>query len=800
MLKNYLLIAVRSLARQKLYATINIAGMAIGLAAAFLILLFVRYESSYDTYHENGDRIFRVSLEETPVDGSTAVHRALVSPAVGVSIENTFPQIESMARMTPVGPLLSRGDVHIVPNRSFWTDPEIFEILSIDVLRGDPVSGLAEPFTLALSETLARQLFGDDDPLGQTVMVNDDDAFSVVAVFADIPANSHLHFDALGSMASIARWFTNRPLDEVWDSPNYSTYVLLSPGADARELSVALSDHLASAGGVNVPSKSKIRLQQVSDIHLGSTVLRELEPQGNRDLVRLFLVIALVIVLVGVINFTNLSVAASRRRDREIGIRKAAGAARTQLIGQFVGEAMVVTFFAMLLALAFVVAALPSFSAFVGVSISILDVGLWTLVSAAVLICLIVGTLAGSYPAFYLSGLRPSQIFSGGRIEGRSSKRSGTRLRSTLIVMQFSIAVTLMLATLVVFKQLSFVRAQNLGFESENVVVLPEIREIAQNFDDFREQLLQNPDVLDVAQSNPSPMGSVIPPFDGTAYHADHTEVATIYPMWIDHRYFSTFDIKMVAGRNFDPDRISDTELGLILNETAVRRLGWQEPVDALGSQVFYGGVKRTVIGVASDFHQETLHKAIIPMGFYQDARNYRAISVKYKTANVLPLLDFLESKWSVYYENRPLGYEFLDDRVAQAYQSDQRLGSLIGAFAFLGIFISCLGLFGVAAVTVERRRKEIGIRKTMGASTGRLVYTISMDFVRLSVFALILGGAAGLYLMNNWLENFAYHAAIGWVPFATVGIVTVAAALLAVFYESISAAMANPVDSLRHE
>lgn len=451
--------------------------MAIGLAASFLILLFVRYESSFDGYHENGDRIFRVSLEEMPVGGSAAVSRALISPAVGVSIENTFPQIESMARLTPVGPLLSYGDKHIIPKKSFWADPEIFDILSIDVLRGDPKSGLATPFTLALSESLARQLFADEDPLGQSVIVNDEETFTVVAVFRDLPGNTHIHFDALGSMASIERWFTVRPLDEVWDSPNYATYVRLSRGADETKLSAALSDYLATVGGVNVPKRSKIRLQRVADIHLNSTVLRELEPQGNRDLVVLFLAIAVFIVLIAAINFTNLSVAASKRRDREVGIRKTAGASRRQLIGQFIGEATVVAFIAMLVAIAVVMAVLPVFNDFIGESLSILDVSIWTLVSTVVLGCVIVGALAGSYPAVYLSGLRPSHIFRG----GQGNSRRGSLLRSSLIVMQFSIAVTLMLATLVVFRQLSYVRVQNLGFESKNVVVLPEIREIAKD-------------------------------------------------------------------------------------------------------------------------------------------------------------------------------------------------------------------------------------------------------------------------------------------------------------------------------
>jgi putative ABC transport system permease protein len=795
MLKNYLRVAIRSLVRQKLYAAINILGLAIGLAAAFLILLFVRYESSYDDFLKSGDRTFRVSLEETPVDGSASVHRGLISPAIGPSIAATYPQIESMARMTPIGPLLSYGEHHIVPEHSFWADPEIFDILSIDVIEGDPIAALAAPFTIALSENIARQLFGDDDPIDKSVTVNDSDLFTVVGIFKAPPGNSHIHFDAIGSISTLARWFTYRPLNEVWDSPNYVTYVRLSPGADERKLSVELSNHLASASGVNVPTQSRIRLQRVADIHLNSHLMTELEPQGNQGLVRLFLAIAAFIVLIAAINFTNLSIAASKRRDREVGVRKVAGAARGQLIGQFISEATVITFIAMVVALGLVGSALPFFNAYLNTALAIGDVGVWKVGATALISCLVVGTLAGSYPAFYLSALLPGQIF-----RGRGGSRRVTGIRSTLIVIQFSIAVGLMLSTLVVFRQLSYMQTQNLGFASENVLVLPPIMDIVDDFEGFRQQLLLNPEILDVTQSNPSPMGNVIPPFDGTAYHKDHREVATIYPVWIDDRYFPALDIDIVAGRNFDPERSSDAESGVILNALAVKRFGWQTPQEAIGGEVYYGGTKRTVIGVAADYHQQSLRNAIMPMGFYQDPRNFRAISVKYGTNNVSELLAFLQDKWSRYYENRPLEYEFLDDRVASAYEADRRLGSLIGAFAFLGIFVSCLGLFGVAADSVQRRRKEIGIRKVMGASTGRLLYTISAEFVRLSVIALIVGGLAGSYLINRWLENFAYHTSIGWMNVILVSSVVMLASLAAVCYESIKAALADPVESLRME
>ena len=695
MLKNYLRIAVRSLRRQRLYAVVNVVGMAVGLATVLLILLFVRHETSYDDYHEKAGRIYRVSLEQTPEDGSTPVEMSLISPAVGFHLAQEYPQIQSMARLTPVGPLLSRDDTHIVPEHAFWGDPSIFEILSVKVLRGDPVAELDEPFTIALSETLARRLFGSDDPVGQMLRVNDRDEFAVVAIFADLPAETHLHFDAVGSISSMDRWFTGRPMNEVWDSPNYLTYVALQNGISRAELAASMEGFLTSVQGVNVPSKASVRIQDIRDIHLNSSAMMELEPQGSRDTVLLFVAIALFILLIATINFTNLAVAASTRRDREVGIRKAAGASRHQLVGQFVGEATVVTAVAMALALVLVSAALPSFSAFLGKPLSLSDLG-----SARLLVILffgsaVIGTLAGSYPAFYLSNLKPSQIF-----RGRStSPRRTPFLRSSLIVLQFSIAVALMLATLVVFRQLSYVRSQDLGFDAENVLVLPAIRDIAGDFESFRAELMRNPDILDVAQSNPSIMNRLIPPFDGTAYHEDRTETATIYPVWTDERYFSTFDIPIVAGREFDLERVSDRERGLILNEAAVARFGFPDPTAAIGKEVQYGGARREVVGVAADFHHESLREPIVPMGFYQDPRNYRAISVRFSTDDFPALVSFLREKWSRYYANRPLEIDFLDQRVAAAYNADQRLGTLFASFSFLGIFVACLGLFGMAAV-----------------------------------------------------------------------------------------------------
>jgi putative ABC transport system permease protein len=793
MLLNYLRIALRQLGRQRLYAAISISGLAVGIAVSLLILLFVVDERSFDSFQENADRIFRVTLVQAPVGGSTSVEEVLLSPALAPAIRDGFPEIEYIARLTPVGPSVRNNDRVVTPEHFFYTDPEIFDILSIRVLAGRPEQALTEPMTISISESIGRKLFGNADPLNQIVTVGDGEQFQIVGVFEDTPDQSHIHFDVLGSLSTVKKWFP-QSLD-VWDSPNYLTYIRVSASTDVPSLKKRLRTFLSGLEGQKVPHGANIRLQNIRDIHLNSTVMAELEAQGDSSTILILSAIALLILLIATINFANMAVAASVGREREIGVRKAAGASRSQLIVQFLGEAVLTTILAATLGLILVQISLPSFNAYVGKNLGFDSLDRNTVAGLFLLGIPIISVLAGGYPALILSGFRPVQIF-----RGSLARRSKTRFRSALVVFQFAVATTLVLATVVVKEQLSFVETQELGYNVENVLVLPPIPSIADDFEPFRDQLLQNPDIIEVSQSNRAPFGGVIPPFSATAYHASATQTASLYPMWIDDHYFDTYDIKISSGRDLDLTRPSDVEAGLVLNETAAKALGWDRPADAVGETVGYGGARRSVVGIASDFHQESLQKAVVPMGFYTDNRNYRVISVRFRTTNFTALLSFLDVNWNRYQRNQPLSYELLDQRIRGAYNQEKRLGQLFGAFSILGIFIACLGLFGVSAISVSGRRKEMGIRKAVGATTVGLVSSIASQFIRLALIALIIGGGVGYSLMIRWLNQFAYHFTIGPMIGLIVAGVIFLTSTTAVLYASITAAHVSPVESLRYE
>jgi len=792
MLLNRLQIASRHLGTQRFHTIINICGLAVGIGVTLLIVLFIHDERSYDAFQRASDRVFRITVEDTPAEGSATVERVMLSPALATSVGESFPEIASIARLSPVGPGIQFGEKSVQPAHFFYGDPSIFKILTLNIIAGDPIAALEEPETLALSEGVARRLFGDLDPVGQTVTVGSRDGFVVVGVFQDTPTQTHLHVDVIGSIKTLDRWFPGAL--SAWDSPNYITYALLKPGTNSASLKTRLAGFLKDVPGRRVPRTGIIRIQNIREIHLHSTVMTEPEPQGDNQTIVLLSAIAGFIILLAGINFSNLAIAASTRREREVGVRKAAGASRLQLFNQFMGEAFLTTILATILGLILVEIFLPSFNQFVGKDVRLnsdtLTVLLVPLLSGVILVSL----LAGGYPALYLSSLRPVAIFHGSR--GRSGRN---RLRSILVVFQFAVASVLILATSVVFRQLNFVQRQDLGFDPGNVLILPEIRSIAADFEPFRDELMQNPDIENVSQSIRAPLGGVIPPFKATAFHTTASVNASVYPLWIDDHYFDTYRIPIRYGRNLDATRVSDMESGLILNEAAARALGWEHPGDAIGETVELGAT-RHIIGIAGDFHQESLRKAIIPIAFYTDTRNFRAISVRYRTNNFPEMSAFLESHWKRYNNGRPVSYDVLAERVESSYLAEKRLGALFLMAAGLGLFIACIGLIGISAVTISARRKEMGIRKALGASTTVLASALTLQFTRLSTIAAILGITVGYSLMARWLNAFAFHYRLGpIVGLIAAGIVLVSSTG-AVLHSVIRTARVNPVESLRHE
>ena len=795
MVRNYLKIVYRYLLKHKAYTFINVVGLAIGMAACLLIILFVQDERSYDRFYTNAEHIYRVTQEQFDDDGVPGVHAVLVDPLFAPLLKAAFPEIREAVRLTPVGPSLSYGDQYVDSGNCYWADAEMFTVFDLPFLAGDPETALREPYTLVLSASKARALFGEEEALGKTVLVNNEHAFAVTGVFDDLPANTHLPMDVLGSMATMESWFG--PLS--WDSPNYATYLLLDEQASPEQLVPKLSDFLTQHRGEAVARTNQLHLQPLTDIHLRSHLVGELAPNSDIQYIYLLSAVAFFILFIACVNFMNLTTARATRRAKEVGMRKVTGAKRSDLVLQFLGESILLTFLSITMAVVLVELMLPAFNAFTGKTLGFQQHAFLANLALFVGMGLVVGVAAGSYPAFYLSRFRPAVVLKGHVHLGKSR----SALRSTLVVTQFVIASVLMLGTLVVYQQLAFVRNKPLGFDKEQVMILPTVWDLKEQFDTFRDQLLQHPDVLDVAQSNPVPSRRLSFSFDASAQLPGRSQLTTttLYPVFADAHFFPTYRIPFLAGRNFSDELASDTDTGFIVNETAVENLGWSTPDEAVGQPLTVGGWRGTILGVVADFHFESLHQQIAPMVFYMDPRNYRLVSIRIRPGADLPsLVAFLEDKWQQEEPGNPLSYTFLDQYFNAVYEAEQRLGNIFTASAMLALIITCLGLFGMATFTVEQRTKEVGIRKVLGASVSNVVLLLTWEFSVLVLLSFIVAAPIAYVALQRWLDGFAYHTELAWWFFALVGVVALTVALLTVSFQSVRAALADPVKTLRYE
>ena len=792
--------ALRSLRRGRANTAINVSGLAIGIAACLLILLYVENELRYDHHHEYADSVFRITEEELDEAGEPGIHRVLIDPPVAQVLSDNIPEIVAAARLTPVGPALSNGDRYVDSGHCYWADPAIFDIFSLPLVAGDSRSALVEPFSLVISREKATALFGQDDPLGQEVLVNSTETFTVTGVFDELPGTTHLPIDVLGSMATMSQWFGELS----WGSPNYATYVRVAPDADPTHVAAKLDPTVTAHRPADRASASRFFLQPLTDIHLRSHLVGELGANADIRYIYLFACIAGFILLIACINFTNLATARASHRAREVGMRKTLGANRASLMRLFLGESILVALVALASAVLLVELSLPAFNGFTGKSLSLLSTNPAQRVLLLIAFGCLVGIVAGSYPAFVLSTFRPATVLKG----STGPRAGGARLRAALVVTQFTIAIALLIGTLVVQRQLSFLQHRDLGYNEEHVLVTPTVWDLREDFDSFREELLRHPDIIDVAQSNPIPSGRLSFSIDVEAYglasresEAPSAHVATAYPVFIDDHFFPTYEIGLVAGRNFSDERASDEATGFILNRSAAQELGWTNADDAVNQPLRAGGWRGSVIGVVEDFHLESLHQRIAPMVFYMDARNFRMVSARLRTgADVPAVADFMERHWQRYEPNTPLSYSLLDERFDTVYAAERRLGQIIGLFALLAIFVTAMGVFGMAAFTVERRRKEISIRRVLGATASGIVVLLSRDYARLVVVGLVIGGVIALVGVRRWLDAFAYHTSVAWWVFPAAGFAALIIALLTVGVQAGRAARLDPVENLRYE
>jgi len=818
MFKNYLKIALRNIGRHKGYSFINIAGLAIGMAVCILILMFVRAELSYDTHHEHKDRIYRIERQWFAADGSVRGELCSVAPSFIPLLEEEFPEMEHIVRMYGSGDtLITFGENNFVEERLYFAEHDIFEVFTIPVVKGNPQTSLKDPNSIVLSESMVQKYFGDEDPMGKVMKVGSSrEDYQVTGVMKDMPENSHIHFNFLASFITLkGRYpYYRDESDYFFGSSNFSdnvtyTYMRLAWDADSGEVAARIPGfidrHLptyeSESGDIIYPSQwNNLILRKVTDIHLHSHTNNELEANSDIRYVTLFTLIAIFILIIACINFMNLSTARAVKRAREVGLRKVVGANRRLLTAQFLGESLLIALLAMALALALVSILLPYFSAFSGheLSLGLLTNAVGFLILAGVF--LITGLAAGLYPAVYLSAYKPATILRGELTRGTR----GAIMRKVMVVFQFAISAALIISVGVVFKQMRFLQNANLGFQRENIVLIPSDSVVLQNWQEIKNELLKNPRILAATLSKRAPSGRLL---DAPGFRAQINEemVDGSFSMphnRVEHDFFKTYSMKIVAGRDFSMDFPTDENEAFILNETAVRRLGLKSPEDAVGlpMETRAPNLSGRVIGVVADFNYESLHHEIVPMLTYIRVGQTNTVSMRIAAGNIQETIAYVQGIWDRFHPGYPVSYTFLDDRLNALYRNEMRMMEMFGYFSMLAIFIACLGLFGLASFTTEQRTKEIGVRKVLGATVSKIIILLSREFAKWVLVANIIAWPIAYFVMNTWLDNFAYRINIGWTAFILTAMLTSMIALLTVSYQSVKAALANPADSLRYE
>ena len=815
MVRNYFKIALRIIKKHKGYSFINILGLGIGMAVCVLILLFVRYELSFDTYHENSERIYRLERRWLAADGSERSGFGTLAPGFTPHLEEQFSEMEHIARVLDAGNTrVIYEDKRFIEDRLFFVEDDFFEIFSVAFVRGDPSNALTEPFSLVLTESAVRKFFGSADPMGQQLKVRDDSLYQVTGVIEDPPSNTHFHYDILASYISLKGVYVRKGDDYFLGTQNFSdnvtyTYMRLAAAADVESVQIRIPEFIdrtlgtredADGNVIRSSQSNTIAIRPVKDIHLYAHTSGELEPNFDMKYVRLFTLVAIFVLIIACINFMNLSTARATQRAKEVGLRKVVGANRRILTSQFLGESVFFSFLALFLALVFVLVVLPFFNSFTGRDMSISYLlnpgGILILIS----VFLVTGVLAGLYPAVYLSAFKSASILRGELTMGTR----GALLRKGLVVFQFAISICLIISVAVVYRQMNYLMKADLGFDRDNIVMLPADQVIIERWDDMRQGLLSSPHILEAALSKRAPTGRLN---DAPGFWVELNGEVQRNPFSmphnrVSHGFFRTFNIRIVAGRDFSREYATDPSEAVIINETAVRRLGLESPQEAVGLRIgtFAPSIKGHVIGVAADFNYESLHNEIRPIITYIRPDQANTASLRIAPGRTQEAIAHAKGTWARFNPESPLQYDFLFDRIAALYRNEARMMQMFGYFSLFAIFISCLGLFGLASFTASRRTKEIGVRKVLGASLSNIVYLLSREFTKWVLVANLIAWPVAYFAMNAWLKNFAYKVHPHWLEFVLAGIVTFVIALLTVSFQSFKAATCDPVKSIRYE
>ncbi len=815
MLTNYLKIAWRNLRSQRGFAFINIFGLALGLACCLLISLYVLDELSYDRFHEKADRIYRVNSDIN--FGGSDMRFAVAPDPMGPTLKANYPQVEAYTRLHDRGNWLVKrpGETNSLREKGImFADSTLFDVFTIPLVAGAaPKEALAAPNTVVISESAARRYFGDKNPIGQPLTFDGRLTCKVTAIMRDMPMNSHFRTDFFVTMLN----------DEYdwgqWTSLNHQTYIVLKPGTDPATFERNFDQVIEKYAGPQLlqflgssldelkkkGTTMRFWLMPVTDIHLRSRQTVELAPNSDIQYVYIFSAVALFILFIACINFMNLATARSTKRAKEVGVRKVLGSERGQLIGQFMAESILTALLALLLAIMLVAAAMPLFNSITAKALSMNSLLTPGWLVGIALLPLIVGLMAGSYPALFLSSFRPISVLNGG-IVARESGLRGISLRSGLVVFQFMMSVLLIVGTLVVYRQIHFIQSKKVGFDRERLLTINDVYALGKQGEAFKNDVLNLPGVSAGTLSGylPTPSDRSDSGFfpEGVA---DRTKGVNMQYWRVDHDYVKTLGMTIAQGRDFSRSFPTDST-GMILNEAAVKVLGWKNP---LGMRIYRfddseGKTRRTytVIGVVKNFHFESLRRNIGALSLVLIPKEATVSSVSFRLSrtDIPALLRQIETRWKQFAPGQPFSYAFLQDSFDQMYRAEQRVGTVVLLFSILAILIACLGLFGLAAFMAEQRTKEIGVRKVLGASVPNIVTLLSKDFLKLVMIAIVIASPLAWYAMNSWLKDFAYKIDIEWWVFALAGTVAITIALLTVSFQSIKAALMNPVHSLRAE
>ena len=789
MLKNLIKTAIRHILKHLGYSIMNILGLTLGISSALFLIIYVADEVSYDRYHEKADRIYRVSTKITEPDDQFIWTVAQIP--FGPQVVHDYPEVQSFVRFIPMPRALYKYEDKEFNEENFcYVDSTLFDIFTYKVLKGEVKSALLEPKKIVLTEKIANKYFGKSDPIGKTLTTGTD-TYEVTGVIQDVPTNSHFRFDAVASRNNLPKQLGS------WGNFGVFTYLLFPENFDVKVFEKKIQEMYGTYmkpifGAMNI--KMEYIIEPITKIHLYSTKAGEPEPTGSITYVRVFAIVAIFLVLIAAMNYMNLATARSTRRAREVGLRKVVGSRRGPLMLQFLSESMVFTIISLIISLVLLVILLPRFNMLAGKYFNLHVIYSPVVLLTLLGIILVVGLFGGSYPAFFLSRFSPVTVLKGEITQGSA----GSLFRKILVVIQFTISVIMIICTLVVFRQLNYLKTMDQGFDQKNVLSLQLNQSMIQKYPVLKEALLQNPNIKFVGSTN-TPVG------EGSGklvFNVETDQGMTpkgINFAIVDHDFVKTLGIKIVKGRDFQQDMPSDTLTGVIVNETFVKRMGWSDPI---GKKVEAGGgnfVKARVIGVMEDYHQTGMYNGIESLLLAYRTRN-NVIYIKLKENDMQPTLSYIETKWKEIFPGEPYTFTFLNERFNRQFETDEKRGKIFTLFTILAILIACLGLFGLASYMVEQRTKEIGIRKVFGANEAIVLRLIARDFLILVIIGIVIATPVAYYFMNNWLKNYVYRTNIGLPLMISAALLTILITFITISYKAYQAAIMNPARSLKTE